>query len=325
MRLLIVDEYRKFAAADSSVGGADECWNEVTYARDCAAASRRIEAGEHFDAVLVDGNATGAGGLSGVADLCAACPDLPVVTVTADPDPGIALCAIRAGVRDTLRESEATPPAVRRVLRRAIDRHRYEARLRDTILRDPLTGLLNRRGTRKALASAMRSAADNRLQACAFVALDIDDFKSIDRRFGRVAGNDLLALCGQRIAESIRSCDHVGRTDRHEFGIIFRRVHRRDAVLAMVEAVATACAKPFDLGGEGLSISVSIGISTCPDDEDTHPLLVKSSGLALVEARRRGGNQHVFYRDMMRHAAARDSLAAPGARGFAISPSPATL
>jgi len=280
-------------------------------------ANRRIEEGENFDVALVDARESGNALLDCVASLCAASPDLAVVALMPDPDPDIALRTIRAGAQDTLVESDATRHVVQRVLRRAVERHRCEAHLRDAILRDELTCLLNRRGMMKALTSSMKSKVDGTLQACTLLTLDLDDFTAINDRFGGGARDDLLVESGRRILGSVRSCDHVARTDGDEFVVVLPRVRHRDAVLAIVKNLTEAMAEPIELGGRNnVHVSTSIGISTCPIDEDTHHMLVKCSNQALCEAKRRGGNQHVFYRDIIREAAARRSQLSPEALGL---------
>lgn len=299
MRLLIVGDDRGSAGEATSALGAEGCGNEVIYVRECAAATRRIEAGEHFDAALVDAAVKSTGGLSGVADLCANCPELPVVTLTADTDPDIALCAIRAGAQDALLESEATPGTVVRVMRCAVERHRREARLRDAAMRDDLTGLLNRRGIRNALAATMRPGANREPEPCALLTLDLDDFKMVNDRFGHPAGDTLLFLVGQRIARCLRSCDHVGRTGGDEFVVILCRLRRFEAVSIVVRKIARVFTAPFQLGRWRVAMSASIGVATFPADAETAPVLVRCSDRALFEAKRRGKHQHLAWRDLV--------------------------
>lgn len=299
MRLLIVGENRRAAGAASSALAAEGCGNEVVYVKECASASRRIEAGEHFDAALVDAGAKGTGGLSGVADLCTTCPELAVVTVTADGDPDIALCAIRAGAQDALLESHIDPDAIDRVMRCAVERHRREARLRDAAMRDDLTGLLNRRGTRNALAATMRPGANREPEPCALLTLDLDDFKTVNDRYGHPAGDTLLFLVGQRISGCLRSCDHVGRTGGDEFVVILCRLRRFEAVSIVVRKIAGVFATPFDLGRWSVSMTASIGVATFPADAETAPVLVRRADRALFEAKRRGKSQHLAWRDLV--------------------------
>jgi len=318
MRVLIIgDKHRSAEVAYSAldVGGFR---NDVTRIRDCSTACQRIAAGDHFDAALIDARAPGDDVLDGIADLCAAAPDLAVVVMTTDPDPDIVLRTLRAGAQEILLERDSTRHVVQRVLRRALERHRCQAKLRDAVLRDELTGLLNRRGIMKALALAMRSEVNGALQACTLLTLGLNDLTSVDDPFDAHAPDDLLIGCGHRIAENVRPCDHVGRTVGGEFSVVLPRVRRRDAILAVVQNITDAFAQPVEGSGRKVRIGTSIGISTCPVDENTHHLLVKCSDQALREARRRGQNHHVFYRDIVREAAQRYSRLSPEAPGRPI-------
>jgi diguanylate cyclase (GGDEF)-like protein len=166
-------------------------------------------------------------------------------------------------------------------------------------MRDDLTGLLNRRGIRNALAATMRPGANRDPEPCALLTLDLDDFKSINDRYGHPAGDTLLFLIGQRIARCLRSCDHVGRTGGDEFVVILCRLRRFEAVSIVVRKIARVFAAPFDLGRRSVSVTASIGVATFPADAETAPVLVRRSDRALFEAKRRGKRQHLTWRDLV--------------------------
>jgi len=166
-------------------------------------------------------------------------------------------------------------------------------------MRDDLTGLLNRRGVRQALAATMRPGARCEAEPCALLTLDLDDFKAVNDRFGHPAGDTLLFLCGQRLSGCLRSCDHVGRTGGDEFVVILCRLRQFEAVSVVVRKIARVIAKPFELSRWSVSISASIGTATFPADAETAAALVRRSDRALCEAKRRGKNQHLAWRDLV--------------------------
>jgi len=145
----------------------------------------------------------------------------------------------------------------------------------------------------------MRPGTSFEPEPCALLTLDLDDFKSVNDRFGHPAGDNVLFLCGQRISRCLRSCDHVGRTGGDEFVVILCRLRRFEAVPIVVRKIAGVLAAPFDLGRYRVRISTSIGIATFPADAETAPLLARRSDRALCEAKQRGKNQQLAWRDLV--------------------------
>ena len=92
---------------------------------------------------------------------------------------------------------------------------RDESRIRADALRDPLTGVLNRRGFEQQGAACIRRSAMG-----AVLYLDLNQFKSINDRFGHQAGDALLKAFGHRLGFCLRPEDILGRLGGDEFAII---------------------------------------------------------------------------------------------------------
>ena len=97
-------------------------------------------------------------------------------------------------------------------------------------MRDPLTGVLNRRGFEKEGAQVSAETAENG----AVLYLDLNHFKSINDRFGHQAGDALLKAFGHRLEFCLRPEDVLGRLGGDEFAIVLpgvsierRETHRR--------------------------------------------------------------------------------------------------
>jgi two-component system chemotaxis response regulator CheY len=171
------------------------------------------------------------------------------------------------------------------------------AQARDTLERvamfDTLTSTLNHKAflnfSRGELERARRGQTPLSL-----IALDIDDFKSLNDKYGGNIGNDVLAVIAQAIREKSRPYDGVGRYEADMFLIILPGVIGQDA-----EKIAERIIKGILntnitlLDGRELKVGVSAGIvSTVRISVSTDiDLLIQQAAEAVAHAKREGGNQ----------------------------------
>ncbi len=97
--------------------------------------------------------------------------------------------------------------------------HKLQRRLVEQAERDPLTGLLNRTAIMDRLAGVIESARAHQ-HGAAVLFIDLDDFKSVNDRYGHAAGDDLLRTVAQRIRDCVRANDLVGRLGGDEFVVV---------------------------------------------------------------------------------------------------------
>lgn len=96
---------------------------------------------------------------------------------------------------------------------------RTSSRLREEAIRDPLTGLLNRKGLAEAAMRAMR-VAFRTWEPVAIASFDLDDFKAVNDHEGHIAGDRLLVKCAEHWNDSIRPQDVLARPGGDEFVLI---------------------------------------------------------------------------------------------------------
>jgi diguanylate cyclase len=163
---------------------------------------------------------------------------------------------------------------------------------RETMTRDPLTGLANRSGLDAALQRAMPAGGDaGRQLSCAVI--DIDHFKSLNDRYGHQIGDEVLRIVARAILVSVRGPDVVGRPGGDEFLAIFRDTGLADArTLAerirgsVIESDLRAVMGEAVLGG----ITASIGVALWREG-DTITGLVERADRCLYAAKDRGRNR----------------------------------
>lgn len=145
----------------------------------------------------------------------------------------------------------------------AIERKQTESRFRHMAHHDPLTDLPNRRLFDDRLDMALKRARREG-EYLALLCLDLDEFKDINDTFGHEAGDRLLREVAQRLMQCVRESDTIGRMGGDEFTVLLTNIHGPDDVKITEQKIRAALGRPFNLNGQTLSISASIGTAVYP-------------------------------------------------------------
>lgn len=163
---------------------------------------------------------------------------------------------------------------------------------------DGLTGLPNRSLFSKLLAQNISTAKRyNRKLAVLF--LDLDRFKQINDTLGHDAGDDLLKEVANRLRSALRDSDTVARMGGDEFVAILPELEEENYSSAVARKILSAVAEPFTLAGQEYRVTVSIGISTFPQDGEDEQTLTKNADIAMYQAKQEGKNNFQFYSDKL--------------------------
>lgn len=159
--------------------------------------------------------------------------------------------------------------------------------LRHMAQHDPLTGLPNRALFSDRLGNELARA---RRQGGHFglIFIDLDHFKPINDNFGHAVGDLLLRQVAQRMKESIRASDTVGRIGGDEFVVLMPMLADAEAARLLAEKLRYVIAQPFALDGRELSISCSLGVALYPTDGTDEIALAKSADEAMYQAKQSG-------------------------------------
>jgi len=154
---------------------------------------------------------------------------------------------------------------------------------------DALTGIANRRTLLDAL-ERRASANSGPERVFSFAIFDIDDFKSINDRFGHPAGDEVIREVARRANHTIRSRDIVGRIGGEEFGIVLPATGE-DAAHAICERLrAELVAHPVRCGDRIIPVAASFGVAEAHSGEPSDRIMARADA-ALYEAKRNGRNQ----------------------------------
>jgi diguanylate cyclase (GGDEF)-like protein len=171
---------------------------------------------------------------------------------------------------------------------------------------DSLTGLLNLRGFRSALAEIREKHGSGRRTPEAMdrvdygiLLLDLDRFKIINDTLGHSVGDLLLQETARRLRAALRSTDVLARLGGDEFGVIVDCVKARGALDDLANSLIKAIRTPFDLGGYRVRTTVSVGVAVSPSDGENADDLVVAADLALYAAKEHSRDGYQFYHRSM--------------------------
>ena len=156
-------------------------------------------------------------------------------------------------------------------------------------MHDSLTRLPSRRLLNDRMQQALTVAKRDQTQV-ALMFLDLDKFKPINDAFGHGVGDLLLQEAAQRMVACVRESDTVARIGGDEFIVLLRTVVDTEHASEVAEKIRAAMSLPFELAGQQLSSSCSIGIALYPQDGSDGFTLSKSADMAMYQAKREGGN-----------------------------------
>lgn len=153
---------------------------------------------------------------------------------------------------------------------------------------DELTGLPNRRLLLDRFTQAVALAQRNR-RLLAMLFFDLNDFKSVNDRFGHDAGDMLLQQVAERLVSAIRRSDTVCRLGGDEFVVLMPEMRSREQVLKKLNAIRVHLLPSYSVCGHSLRQSASIGSAIYPDDSEDLSELLRLSDRSMfsdkVEAR----------------------------------------
>ncbi|WP_153956703.1 diguanylate cyclase domain-containing protein [Cupriavidus necator] len=182
------------------------------------------------------------------------------------------------------------------VFARDITAERQKMRhLERTTLLDDLTGLLNRKGFERRLASAMEQS-DGRGRLMALLLVDLDNFKAVNDTYGHVVGDKLLSIIGTRLRLCTRESDSVARVGGDEFAVILEDISTSQAVERVAEAIVSTTSEPCILDGHLITCGTSVGGVLRKSGEDgSRNELFLNADTALYAAKHAGKARFVVF------------------------------
>lgn len=219
--------------------------------------------------------------------------------VIPDGEDQTAAMAFDLGADDVVPRSMVTAELgqrLRTLLRRKRDADRMRATVEDGLrmaMIDPLTGTYNRRYALPRLAGIAAQATAEGTDFAVMV-VDLDRFKQVNDRHGHAAGDCVLVEVARRLSENLRMTDLLARIGGEEFLVALPQTSLPEARRIAERLREVVGERPVTLpSGEGLRVTVSIGVSVCapgqtpPEDVSE---MVDLADRALMSSKTAGRN-----------------------------------
>jgi diguanylate cyclase (GGDEF)-like protein len=177
---------------------------------------------------------------------------------------------------------------------RRFDRQResLRERLEYMALRDPLTGLANRRLLADRLDHALRSCRHDETVAVYF--LDLDGFKAVNDALGHEAGDQLLRVLADRLLAEVGASNTTARVGGDEFVILCEQLEDAGAAAKLALRILARIEEPCAIDGHEVRVAASIGLALGGAEDDAAPLLAHADA-AMYLAKQGGGSRHELY------------------------------
>jgi len=226
--------------------------------------------------------------------------------IVSDGTPGGELVA-RAGALLRLKGLNDELAASRADLAEALTRERQllaklrrdNAELRLLCTTDPLTRVQNVRSFHNLLEHEFKIARRYN-QSLSLLMLDLDHFKVVNDTHGHPSGDYVLKELAVILEQSVRQSDVVGRTGGEEFSILLPKADRKKAAQFARRIRKEVRARQFAVYGRTISVTVSIGVATCPADAEITEadMFLYCADQALLIAKESGRDRVVAYGDL---------------------------
>ncbi len=179
-------------------------------------------------------------------------------------------------------------------------RKQAEQEIQHLAFHDSLTNLPNRLLFQETLERVLAGYRRNRQQFALHI-LDLDHFKEINDSLGHPVGDELLKAVVDRISSVIRSNDLLARLGGDEFALIQQDIGEAREASVVAAKIITAVDKPFELRGNSMHTSVSIGITLPKSDDVDAARLMSFADVAMYKAKDAGRGTYAFFEDDMTH------------------------
>ncbi|MFV3307055.1 putative bifunctional diguanylate cyclase/phosphodiesterase [Pseudomonas sp. NY15181] len=158
---------------------------------------------------------------------------------------------------------------------------------------DPLTGLPNRLLLRERIEQAL-ARAEREQGGGALLVIDLDHFKHINDSLGHSTGDLLIKAVAERLQACLDERCSLARLGGDEFAVILESPQQQHAS-SLAQRLLEAMNAPFEVDGQTIYMSVSLGVSLFPDDARNVDHLMQHADAALFQAKASGRSLYAFY------------------------------
>ncbi len=188
------------------------------------------------------------------------------------------------------------------VLKRKVKRH--SSQLTYSANYDKLTDLPNRFLILDYLKQQISNTQDCS-HKIAIASIDINDFKTINSVYGHAVGDDILHIFAQRLKNSLRTHQQVGRLSGNQFLMIQSNIQGPIESANFAQQIIACSEKPFTIELNQIPLKISLGLTLYPDDGNNAELLLTHANTATQHAKKQNSESYIYYSERLSHKISR--------------------
>jgi diguanylate cyclase (GGDEF)-like protein len=188
-----------------------------------------------------------------------------------------------------------------RLKKQAAVEDRYYAELQQTkaklnylIHNDSLTNLPNRFSLREQFKQIKKTDSSPE-QLVTVLSVGLDRFNQINTHLGNSIGDLLLKTVAERLSVCVGNQGIVARLNDDQFAVILATIKHRNEASQIAQDILTRLSETFELGGQEIFVTASLGIALCPRDGTEIEQLLNHAHIAMMKAKQQGGDHYEFY------------------------------
>ncbi|MCG6859576.1 MAG: EAL domain-containing protein [Salaquimonas sp.] len=180
------------------------------------------------------------------------------------------------------------------------DAKNAEERLLHDSVHDNLTGLDNRQLLVSRLETVITMARKNATARPSIYHINIDHFRELNSRLGFGVGDTILLTVARRFSRLLKEGDCLARLGGDQFAVLLVSETAPDKIAAFADLLRRTLKAPVQFAGEEIELTASIGIATWTTDHRTANDVLRDAELAMLHAKRFGGNRIEPFRPAFR-------------------------
>lgn len=154
---------------------------------------------------------------------------------------------------------------------------------------DHLTGLANRLYFETEFPRAVAQATAQQ-QTLALLFIDLDNFKTVNDRWGHDAGDEVLQIVAKRMLSQLRQSDMVFRLGGDEFAVLLTDIAQLDRAEQLANRLIQSVHEPMWIKNSLMPVGATVGLAFCPQDSSDPAVLLQQADQAMYQAKHAGKN-----------------------------------
>ncbi|MCF6320295.1 MAG: sensor domain-containing phosphodiesterase [Rhizobiaceae bacterium] len=175
-----------------------------------------------------------------------------------------------------------------------------EERLLHDAVHDNLTGLANRQLFANRLEAITDLAKNSSTIRPSLFHINIDNFNQINAKYGISVGDTLLLTVARRLGRLLKDGDKLARFQGDQFVLMLLSQTAPDKIAAFADAIRKTMSSPIQFADDSIELTASIGIASWTKDQTDADRFIEDAELAMIHAKRFGGNRIEPFRPAFR-------------------------